>query len=264
MIALTRQLRAEWRKLRTLRSTWAVLGIGLIAELVLRTVSAAIAPAAGGVAQVTFALRPSIVFGIVAALLPLLLAAGEWRWRTAMSTYALQPVRGRVLLAKAVIGAVTGLTVAAVLTGASLGIGVAVLDMRGLALPGTDTLVALALGPVAAGAALGVLGVAVGTVVRDQVVSLTVAVVLLFVVPLPLLLLGPEWYAWSPSAWVDALAGQEIVNPDLLPPAAAGGLLTGLAVVAGAAAWRVLDSRDRGLTVPVRPRSRPGRPPPPA
>lgn len=122
MIALTRQLRAEWRKLRTLRSTWAVLGIGLIAELVLRTVSAAIAPAAGGVAQVTFALRPSIVFGIVAALLPLLL-------------------------------------------------------------------------------------------------------------------LGPEWYAWSPSAWVDALAGQEIVNPDLLPPAAAGACSPG---------WRLWPARPPG------------------
>jgi ABC-type transport system involved in multi-copper enzyme maturation permease subunit len=244
MTALARQTRAEWRKLRTLRSTWAVLGVGLTAELVLRTVSAAIAPADGGVGQVVFALRPSIVFGIVVALLPLLLAAGEWRWRTAVSTYALQPSRGRVILAKSVVGAVTGLTVASVLTGTSLGVGVAVLHMRGLALPGTDTSVALALGPVAAGMALGVFGVAVGTVVRDQVVALTVAVVILFVIPLPLLLLGPEWYAWSPSAWVDALAGQEVVNPDLLPRALAGGLLAALAIVGIGAAERVLTRRD--------------------
>ncbi len=244
MSAFAQQLRAEWRKVSTLRSTWAVLGLGLTAELVLRTVSTAIVPATGGPAEVAFALRPSIVFGVVVALLPLLLAASEWRWRTAVSTYALQPRRERVLLAKTVVGAVAGLAIAALLTAGSLAVSIPVLQARGLPLPSDAVLTALALGPIGAGAALAIVGVSLGTIVRDQVVALAVAVVLLFAAPLPLIVLGPDWYAWSPSAWVDALAGQRIVNQELLPPVAAGALIAGLALGSSVVAWRLLDRRD--------------------
>lgn len=43
------------------------------------------------------------------------------------------------------------------------------------------------------------------------------ATLVLFVVPLPLVLLSPTAYAWTPSGLVDALAQQQPAAAELLP-----------------------------------------------
>lgn len=240
MNATVAQIRGEWRKVRTLRSHWAVVGLGLTAELVLRTVSAVILPTGAGSAETASALRPSILFATLVAVLPLLAATSEWRWKMTISTYALQPRRLVVLRAKTVVGAAIGLAIAAALTVPSLAMGLTVLTMRGLPAPAATTLVALTAGPVMAGLALGCAAVALGTVVREQIAALAATVFVLFVAPLPLLVIGPRWYAWSPAGWLDAVSGLTLSNPDL-PPVPVAVLLWTIAAVAGisVASWRL-------------------------
>jgi hypothetical protein len=240
MTATVGQIRGEWRKVYTLRSQWAIAGLGLTTELVLRTVSAVILPVDAGPGETAFALRPSILFATTVAVLPLLAATSEWRWKLTISTYALQPRRLVVLRAKTVVGAAVGLAVAALLTVPSLLVGRAVLDVRGVAAPPGATLAALTAGPVLTGMAIGCAAVALGTVLREQFAALTVAGFVLFVAPLPLSLIGPRWYAWSPAGWLDAVSGLEGSNPDL-PPVPVAALLWAIAAVAGTAvaAWRL-------------------------
>jgi ABC-2 type transport system permease protein len=117
-----------------------------------------------------------LLFGIVGA-------AGEYRHRTAAPA-ALFGGRGRgqVLLARAAAYAVTGAGVAALALVATLGIGLPLLaNEPGPALDAGD--IALVVGGSLLAAALsGIMGVAVGALVRNQVAAVIGALILMFVV----------------------------------------------------------------------------------
>jgi hypothetical protein len=97
---------------------------------------------------------------------------------------------------------------------------------------------------VAAASLLAVLGVAAGTLVRNQV-GAPGRRHRGAVHPAPLaVLLDPGVYAWTPSGAADALAAQQPPNPDLLSQPAGALLLLAYAavsMVSGAAAVRRRD-----------------------
>jgi ABC-2 type transport system permease protein len=113
------------------------------------------------------------VVSIIAAIFGALCASGEFRHRTATQAYltgARVQVLGAKVVVSAVVGAMYGLVIAVLgplLGGAALG---------GQTLPSVGELVLLGLAGVLVCALWGVLGVAIGTVVRNQVGAVAIAV----------------------------------------------------------------------------------------
>lgn len=242
--ALGAQLDSEWQKVRSVRSTWVVIAVAALVETTLRLVSAVVLPTGSPAADIVAALKPSIAAPVLISLVPALLAGSEWRYGTAVLTYVIAPDRRRVVAAKAIMAAIGGASTALIITAIGLAVQLGVLAARGIGRPGGDVLAAALLGPVVGGALVGVIAVAVAIVVREQIAALALLTVLLFVVPLPALLLARWAYAITPSGLLDALAGQRVSLPELLPPAPAGLLLAALAAVTVVVSALVLDRRD--------------------
>jgi ABC-2 type transport system permease protein len=173
-------IRAELLKLRTMRVTYGLLGIAAALCAVFTLLEANRAGTAGtGVPPLSTAdgLRTvTTVTGfalLLAAILGAIAADGEFRHGTATLTYLLFPKRGWVLLAKAGASAVAGLVFGLVAGVLSTGLGLIVAA-------GRHDHVALSAGALAghvggvmvAGALLGALGVAVGSLVRSQLAAI--------------------------------------------------------------------------------------------
>lgn len=105
---LSRLTGVELRKLTDTRAGRWLLVTMLLSAAVLAGVQLAVNEPAGRTLQVFFlgALLPT---GILLPVLGILSITSEWSQRTALTTFALVPVRGRVLLAKLAAGAVAAL-----------------------------------------------------------------------------------------------------------------------------------------------------------
>jgi ABC-type transport system involved in multi-copper enzyme maturation permease subunit len=176
---MTRLIRAELLKLSTIRVTWALLaGAGGLSAL-FASLEAYRAGAAGSgvppIGTVTGLTTVTTVTGfgmLLAAVLGLISATGEFRHGSATLTYLATPVRSRVLGAKAIAAACFGAgfgLLAALVAG---GVGLAFAAARGgtVAL-GAGALAGHAAGAVLGGALLAALGVAIGSVVRSQLAA---------------------------------------------------------------------------------------------
>jgi ABC-2 type transport system permease protein len=234
-------VRAEWRKARTVRSTWLLLGGVIGVELAFKGLFAALQPVAEFDRAGQYRLLgPTLFLSLAAAVLGVLVAGQEWRYRLAVPTYLASPARGRVLAAKTIVAAALAASAALVATGAANALCGAVFDARTTALvPRTDgvTIVAgtaLASGLLAAG------GVALGTLVRSQVAAVgTAAVLLLVLAPLTQVLV-PEVAAALPNGAGLALALQAHYDPAYLGPLPGGLVLTAeMAAASALAAWRL-------------------------
>ncbi|MFI9592847.1 hypothetical protein [Nonomuraea sp. NPDC052265] len=103
---------AEWIKLRTLRSTWWALGVGVLMSLALTALGAATVISRwdpGRTAdQAAMGVVAAVYVGVILAQLPLgmlgaLTASGEHASGMIGVTFVAMPSRGRVLAAKAVV-----------------------------------------------------------------------------------------------------------------------------------------------------------------
>lgn len=238
------QTRAEWLKLTTVASTWVTAALATLVEIVLRVVGVLVAPNDAAGSDVLLALRPSIVFSAAVALLPAVLATGEWRHGTAVTTYALQPARARVLRAKILVGAATGAVVGLALGVAATAAGLITLEARSLPVPGAVELTQLMVSAAVSGACIGILALSVGLLVHDQNITVALLLSALFVIPLPAALLSPALYAWTPSGLVDGLAGLHVADPMINGPLLSGLTLVALAGVLVAVAAGRVGQRD--------------------
>ena len=124
-------LRAEFLKLRTTKTAAGLVGLAVAVTALMATLEAATAGTGRGMAIPSLAtpagLRDALAstgFALIAAaVLGASITSGEFRHKTATSTYIDQPDRGRVLAAKttaaAVAGALVGLAAAATATAAA-------------------------------------------------------------------------------------------------------------------------------------------------
>lgn len=178
MTVFPRALHAEWSKVRTARAT-----VGLAAAVLL------LMPALAVVVGATSSLQPddtvlggsltgAVLAQMAAGVLGALVVTGEYGTGMIRVTFAARPQRAAVLAAKAVV--VAGVTFAAALPGAAVayGVGSAMVDGGGYA--AGEPMPAL-LGVAACVAAVGVLGVVVGALVRHSAaaVALVLAVLVL-------------------------------------------------------------------------------------
>ncbi|MDG4800339.1 ABC transporter permease subunit [Micromonospora sp. WMMD980] len=255
-ITAPRVVRAEWIKFRSLRSSlillaatvvvFAALGLGFSAFLADATIEPGTPAPPGGPSSLDplgASLGGVNLAQLLIGTLGVPLTAGEYATGMIRTSLAAVPTRWPVLAAKVTVLAGASLAVlgpAALLT--FLG-GQAILGDEGISLgdPGVPRAV---LGTAAYLAVVGVLGAALGSLLRTTAGALTSVVALLLVVPGVVSLL-PESWSDPISPYLPSNAGQAVMsvgtNPDLLSPGAGAAVLGAwLLVLLGAALWRLL------------------------
>jgi ABC-2 type transport system permease protein len=243
-----RLVAAEWLKLRTTRVLWGtvpalvLLSAVAVAGLVLSSEVAGVAllEPTEGVRQAALHLTSS--GAVLVIVLGIIISAGEYRTQTATDTFLTTPRRGRVVGAKLAIGAVLGLALGAL--GAAIGLPVAyvLFESEGAAFPAGDAEVWLTLGGVVLYASLfAILGVAFGSLVRNQVVAIVSALTFVLLVEQLLTQSGASIAEWFPGN-----AGAAVVRTpgEFLEPGAGVGVLLAYALVIAVAGVVVVMRRD--------------------
>jgi ABC-type transport system involved in multi-copper enzyme maturation permease subunit len=183
------------------------------------------------------------IAGVLAALAGALLVTGEFRFGTIRPTLLFTPQRSRVIGAKYLAGLLAGLVFAAIGEALSLGIGAAILSERGVpfALSGGQ-LTLLILGTLAGSALFGVIGVAVGAIVRNQVAVVVGLLAWVFIVDSLLFGLVPSVGRYMPSQAAEALSGSSAAHA--LSAAAGGTVLVAWTVGLAVAGVALVATRD--------------------
>lgn len=248
---MTPLFRSEWLKLRTTRTTIAMV-LALLLLVVVAVAGIVGATPEEELFQQDWAGVLADQAGlatIFALLLGILLMSGEYRHGTITPTFLVSPRRGRVLVAKVVVAAVVGVVLAVVAVAVAYAIGVPWLDARGVDVE-TGDLARNSVGLLVSAAFWGAWGVGLGALIRNQVLAVVLSLVwLLLAEPLVGLLLdavGADGVArYFPVQAVGALiGGSEVDIP--LPRLVAG--LVALAYVAGTAALAYVVTTKRDIT----------------
>jgi ABC-type transport system involved in multi-copper enzyme maturation permease subunit len=253
-------IKSEWRKLIYVRAHWGLM----IAATLISTLSVVVTPFIladqgelfGLGLEQTEAVDATYANGIsgyiFAIILGIMLMAGEFRHGTAVATFLTAPKRGSVLAAKLGMAAIAGVLLMWISTGFSFLAGFLVLStFEEAGSPSEDlflnTLVASTIG----GVVLGVIGVAIGTLIRNQMLAITGALIYLFVIDPILLTLLPEVGKYLPTGLITAMLAIDINAPELgfdtssyLPPLEATGILLVYGLVFGAVAIGTSLKRD--------------------
>jgi len=249
MNATARLVRAEVRKLVTTRALPVSAVIAAVLAVASVLIDATVAgkngqPALGSTADTYEMLKLGVVSTVVMLIIGILAAGGEFRHRTIVPALLGTPHRTRLFVVKVAVIAVTGAIFSAVLFGLGLGTIAAALAAHGIHhLPAQTG--RLYLGSVISGACFGMIGVALGTLTRNTVGAIVAAIGwALFVEEILLQTVAPHLDKWLP---VGASIG--LTNPpsaSVLPPMAAGLVLTGYAAVLLLLASRTTIRRDIG------------------
>lgn len=172
----------------------------------------------GGASAVTTLVGAVSSVGYVFPLLiGSLLVTAEYRHKTLVPTYLATPRRGRVLVAKNLVGLAVGALYGLVGVAAALAIGGVILEILK---PGSITHLdaAVALRVVVALAVWAVIGVGVGALVRNQIAAIVIVLVFTQFVE-PILRLVSAFWDWSrvlgeylPGAASDAFVGSSIMT----------------------------------------------------
>lgn len=240
-------LAGEWLKLRTTRLLPAMVAVAVVLSML-------------AVAGTTLATRRSDVGldsdeglrrilsvsgtgAVVVLLLGVLIAAGEYRHGTVTDTFLTTPRRSRVVAAKLVVGAAVGALTGLLIVVGTLAAVVVGFATKDTGVPVGDGLMWATLGGTVAYSTLfAVLGVALGALVRQQVLAVALALGWIAVVEHILVNFVPTIGRWLPAA-----AGQAIVRTpldDLLPPLAGALVLSAYTLVVALAGVWVTATRD--------------------
>lgn len=175
-------LRSEWVKLRSVTSTVVLyltvagvsVGIGLLATAAVPLDDESVVPAD----RLTFALAGVSTALTFLSVIGVLLITQEFRFETVRVTFAAEPSRARVILAKAGVLAAAAAVVSAVMVALATLIGAAVLSARGapidFSLPGTSRVL---VGAVVLAVLYSLAGLGIGTILKSQPLAIVVVVV---------------------------------------------------------------------------------------
>jgi ABC-2 type transport system permease protein len=256
-VTLVRVLRSEWTKLRSLRSTWWVMGAMVVLSVGLAgvfgwgyqqqlddgTVTAGTGPA------IEAAYSGLQLFGLVIGALGVLQMAGEYGTGSIHSTLVAVPRRLPVLWTKAL--ALIGLTLPVMIAVSFLSFLISGIfatgDNTGLDDPGVLRAI---FGAAAFPVLLGLLGLGFGTLVRNTAAAITLFVAILLILP-PLLFPLPESARDAIQPYQPLLAGEAMFAIDrvggpseLLSPLAGTLVLVGWVVALLAGGALALRRRD--------------------
>jgi ABC-2 type transport system permease protein len=218
---LPRVIHSEWTKLRSLRSTWWTLLIAFVVTIGFATLLAWGASSNvdkmnaqdRAMLDVTNAAMAGVAFGQLAfAVLGALIVASEYSTGGIKTTLVAVPNRVRVLFAKTLVFSVVAWVVGTVAAFVSFFAAMTFWSSHNLAASLSDPGVLRAVfGAGLIALASGLLGLALGALIRHTAGSITTAVALLFVVP-PLTNLLPGDWGNAISTRFTTNAGQRITE----------------------------------------------------
>ncbi|MFC9626205.1 ABC transporter permease [Streptomyces sp. NPDC056930] len=253
-IAFPRVLRSEWIKLWSVRSTWFTMGLAVFLMVAIGTIAcfvfdpAGTTPAKAGTDGVSLATNGAMLAQLCLGVLGVLYSAGEYGNGMIRSSMSAVPRRTPVLRAKAVVFAAASVAVAGVTVLVTFLVGSVALKGTafGLSLSDPGVLRTL-LGTVVYLALVGVIGVAMGFLLRSVAGGVAVIAGVLFVID-SLTFILPASVADSVIPYLPGHAGRAMMalhgGGDLLSPAAGASVLTAWAVVALAAGAVRLSRSD--------------------
>jgi ABC-type transport system involved in multi-copper enzyme maturation permease subunit len=242
-------IRAELLKLRTTRMFWA----NALAALVFVPLSVATSILGAGdpgpALTTSEGLRNVISAGsagsLVILVLGVLVMAGEFRHNTATSTFLVSPRRSHVVLAKLIAASVVGLVLALAASVLTLAVALPWLASKGIDVDVlSGDIAGVLLGGIAATILFALVGVGVGSMVRNQTAAVAGAVAWVIVVEGLLVSFTPDVGRWLPGGASSALSGVAVANGGLLPMWGAALLLTLYGLAFAAAGIRFVLRRD--------------------
>ncbi|PZG02713.1 ABC transporter permease [Micromonospora deserti] len=196
--------------------------------------------------QTLFAAAASAASPLVAVLAAIGIT-GEYRHRTATTTFLSTPRRGRVIAAKLVTYGLVGIGYALACTAVVTAIAVPWLSARGIELSLTGNgLPATTAGGIIAIAFYAVIGVGLGALLREQVATVVGLLIYLFVLE-PILTSIPALDTWSrylPGPADNALTGITLTNQESLQPWQGGLVLAAYGLTIAAAGTYLATRRD--------------------
>lgn len=255
-VTLLRVLRSEWAKFWSLRSSWITLGAAVLILVALGFIASTSFDPSGSAARVGpapaassdglgLALTGTSLAQLAIGVLGVLMAAGEYSTGMIRSTLTAVPRRLPVLWSKALTFAAVALAACAVAVLAAFLVGSTQVTGTSAELVLSDDGVLRSL----AGAALylalvGVLGVALGALLRSVAGGIAVLVASLMVVP-GLTSLLPDSWSDTVGPYLPSNAGGAMMSlhqaSDALSPGAGLAVLAGwVALVLGGAALRLV------------------------
>jgi ABC-type transport system involved in multi-copper enzyme maturation permease subunit len=243
-----RLVAAEWLKLRTTWFLWGIvpalvfLSAVAVAGLVFSSEVAGVAllEPTQGVRQAALHLTSS--GAILVMVLGIVISAGEYRTQTATDTFLTTPRRSRVVVAKLAIGAILGLALGALSAVVGLPVAYLLFESEGAVFPAGNQEVWLTLGGVVLYAALfTILGVAFGSLVRNQIIAIVSALTFVLLVEQLLTQSGASMAEWLPGN-----AGAAVVRTpgEFLAPGAGAAALLAYTIAIALAGTVLVTRRD--------------------
>jgi ABC-2 type transport system permease protein len=220
------QLHSELRKLRTTRTLTVILlaSIGLtLLGICIEGLTSTIAKLAQEDEQRTL-LGAGNVAVFFATLCGVTAVTSEFRYGTIRSTLLFEPRRRVVLAAKLAAAALAGILFGVICIGLSFGVGRAILAGRDVPVALSDAeMTALVFGTIATTMLGAILGIAIGTLIRNQFGAIAAVVAYAFVLDALLFASLPSVGRYLPGKAGDALSGRGVEH--LLAPSAGAAVL---------------------------------------
>lgn len=242
-------LKSEAIKILTLRSTWWSLGVTAALSVgISLLIALATSGTGGGMEPTNVILAPTQFTMLVAGILGAIVVTGEYSTGMIRSTLTAEPRRGAVLLAKALVVAVTMMVTTVIIYAVAIAATAPLLGGTGIdwATP-ADSIVPLALG-VLSMACFTLMGVGFGFVLRSGAGAIAVTVGVLFVLPIMLSLFsiaGPDWmWVVEAGTYLPVSAAGSLTRAgatDLVEPALT---MAGWVIGPLLLGWIALRSRD--------------------
>jgi ABC-type transport system involved in multi-copper enzyme maturation permease subunit len=241
------QIKAELLKIRSTRTTIG-LALGMIALILLFALLSGLltkAPHLMSSEDQLGLLSVGSFSGVFSALAGIMLITSEYRYGTIRPTFLFSPRRSRVLAAKLAAGLLAGLAFGVAGEALGFGIGIAILEARGIPYAPDRGATALLLGGTLAASALwGAIGVGLGAILRNQVGAIIALLAWGFVVENLLFAFVPSIGRFAPVHAQNGLFGP--TTKHLLSPAA--GAATMIAWTAALAAAGVVLAARRDVS----------------
>lgn len=251
---MSRQIRTELLKLRTIRLPLGLLATAAGLTALVTILGAANAGGAGHMAppplyttagftnvitRTGFAMLLAAVFGVT-------VSSGEFRHETATSTYLSAPNRVRVLVAKVLVAAGAGLLFGLLGTALTTGVTLAFVAAKGYAIAlSTATIVRFVLGAIVGSGLLAAIGVGVGSLIRGQLAAIVTVFLWGLVIEQVIGGLFDSTQPYLPFTAAGTLAGTPLgggTNP--FPFAAAAALVAAVAMLVPGVAARTTVPAD--------------------
>jgi ABC-2 type transport system permease protein len=242
-------IHAELLKLRTTRTIYG-LALAALAIPLVSVISAINSagksgghPALSTPEGIRNVMATSLFSGLLVLIIGILLMAGEFRHNTATSTFLISPDRKRVVVAKLAASALVGAALGLISVAVTLAVALPWLATKHIHVDIFSRNVGLVLlGGMAAMTIFAVVGVGVGSLIRNQTAAVVIAMTWLLVVDSLLVNFAHDIGKWTPLGSTAALAG--VSQHGLLPMWAGAVLFLAYGLAFAAAGTRFTMRRD--------------------